>query len=326
MGGWVTARPTQGTPQPTTGQNPGGLLRKLVKGDISQVKCLEFKSQDDARPVFQLTFRDGTSLVIKMEGSGNPRNHGSNLQWGSKLMRQVSPQMKVQVLDPAEVLVLRGLPAMAFTSRPGRLYFEHLMFLTTQYGDGMVWCKMPFLGGLYSIEKGAAENVEQLFETLSKPSYLQTFGRILAIDLFIGNTDRIDPTNGHVQNAGNIMFQKLAEGQLMMVGLDYYESAGELSDLHGPIPYGWGGEYLRNDSTRQRFADLVVAGLNELFQKKFHFDIGEFGGGHAWQIAHGMRDGVEVLHQFLSRRLRLKNVPRPILERAMRLGWYDQQN
>jgi hypothetical protein len=37
----------------------------------------------------------------------------------------------------------------------------------------------------------------------------------------------------------------------------------------------------------------------------------------------GMEEGVEALREFISRRLRTKNVPQGVLARAVRLNWYN---
>jgi hypothetical protein len=332
MGGWVTAIPkSRGwvSAEPT-GMNPGGSsLRKIRQGDIAGVKCLEFDPKGNCRPVFKLSFRDGSDMVIKMEGSGNPRNHGPNLQWGGKMMRQVTPQLKVQTLERDEIQVLQNLSAMAFATRLSHRFFEEVFEAYAMGGgDGNVWCKMPFLTGLYSAEsalKQGGEAAEQLYETLSKATCLRMFGKILAIDLFLGNCDRIDPTTGRVQNSGNIMFQRMGDGQSMMIGLDYYENSGELSNLHGPIPRDWGGEFLRNHGTCLQFANTVVSGLNGMFTKEFGIEIEDFTQGHAWQIANGMQEGIDALHQYFSRRMANKTLPKPILDRAIKLGWYTQQ-
>jgi hypothetical protein len=335
MGGWVPAKPTPRgwiTAQPTArvneGGGPGG-LSKIRPGTIATVKCLEFDPKGNCRPVFKLNLRDGSEMVIKLEGSGNDRNHAPNLQWGGKMMRQVTPQLKVQNLEPDEIQVLASLSPMVFTSRLGRQFFDMVFRESQMNPGGNVWCKMPFLTGLYSAEKAlteGGESAEKLYETLSTPSHLRMFGKILAIDLFIGNCDRVDPTSGRIQNSGNIMFQRMGDGQLMMIGLDYYESSGELSNLHGPIPRDWGGEFLRNNNTQLQFANTVAAGLNRMFTQEFRIEIEDFTQGHAWQIAHGMQEGVEALHQYLSRRLANKTLPQPILARAIRLGWYAEQN
>ena len=118
-------------------------------------------------------------MVIKMEGSGNSRNHAPNLQWGGKMMRQVTPQLKVQVLERDEIQALQSLTAVAFATRLSHRFFQDVFEAFTMGGDGNVWCKMPFLTGLYSAESALKQGgaaAEKLYETLSKPTCLRMFG------------------------------------------------------------------------------------------------------------------------------------------------------
>ena len=141
--------------------------------------------------------------------------------------------------------------------------------------------------------------------------------------MFLGNCDRIDPTTGRVQNSGNIMFQRMGDNESMMIGLDYYENSGEV------VEPAWTNRPRlgRRISAKPEHAASVREHGRERLERHVHQEFGleieDFTQGHAWQIAIGMQEGIDSLHQFLSRRLSSKALPKPILARAMKLGWYN---
>ncbi|MBL8214937.1 MAG: hypothetical protein JNK87_29725 [Bryobacterales bacterium] len=331
MGGWQIANPTRGNQNQQ--HQPNVLLRQLRAADIREVKCFQLDPQGtivawqvhgQTRPVFRITFRDNSALVIKAESGGTDRDVNKNLAWGGKLMRQVSPQMKVQLLSQDEVRELRAISPMAFTPRNARAYLTDLLD-ATQMGI-FVWVKMPYLSGLQDADdalKKGGDKAAELYATLSTAQTMRTFGKILAIDLFIGNADRVDPITGRIQNTGNVIFQRLGDGSLSMIGLDFYEASGEFSNLSSTFIHPrWGGLHLLNTNTMDNFAMMVIRGLNQMFEEA-KINVDYFTPGHAFQLRIGMEEGVEALREFISRRLRTKTVQQGVLARAVRLNWYN---
>lgn len=336
MGGWQTANPARGN-QNQQQHQPNGLLRQLRAADIREVKCFQLDPQGtivawqvkgQTRPVFRITFRDGSALVVKAESGGTDRDVNKNVAWGGKLMRQVSPLMKVQLLSQDEVRELRAISPMAFTPRNARAYLTDLLD-ATQLGI-FVWMKMPYINRLQDADDALKKDKEtgfekafELYETLNKAQTMRMFGKILAIDLFIGNADRVDPITGRIQNTGNIIFQRLGDGSMSMIGLDYYEASGEFSNLSSTFIHPrWGGLHLLNTNTMDNFAMMVIRGLNQMFEEA-KVDVDHFTPGHAFQMRIGMEEGVEILREYISRRLRTKTVTQGVLARAVRLNWYN---
>ncbi len=333
MGGWQIANPARGNQNRNQQHHqPNGLLRQLRAADIREVKCFQLDPQGtivawqvkgQTRPVFRITFRDNSALVVKAESGGTGRDVDKNLAWGAKLMRQVNPQLKVQLLTQDEVRELRGISPMAFTPRNARAYLGDLLD-ATQAGI-FVWMKMPYINRLQDADdalKGENRALE-LYDTLSQSHTMRMFGKILAVDLFIGNADRVDPLTGRIQNTGNVIFQRLGDGSLSMIGLDFYEASGEFSNLSSTFIHPrWGGLHLLNTNTMDNFAMMVIRGLNQMFEEA-RMDFDHFTPGHAFQLRIGMEEGVEALREFISKRLRAKTVQQGVLARAVRLNWYN---
>ena len=74
MSTWVAPiKPSQPFQQNNQPGNNKIVLRRIVANDVRMVTCLEMKVKNGAiytwktRPVFQFHFRDGGSLVVKLE-------------------------------------------------------------------------------------------------------------------------------------------------------------------------------------------------------------------------------------------------------------------
>jgi hypothetical protein len=292
-----------------------------------------------SRPVFLITFRDRTNLVVK--GEMNARRQGTgqqSLKWEGKMMRQVSPPVKINLLKEDEIRTLNELQEVVFAYVPfgsrsrvppvapsiARAYLVDLI------DSGLfLFYKMPYLEGLHDgdLEKKDEEGKIRFYQTLCKPSVLREMGRVIAADLFNGNNDRFNSKTGRLNNASNLILQRMQDGTDRIIGLDFYQTDGEgFCDLYKPIPTDWGGYHLRTPETRAAFAQMVVEGLTEHFLQNsdgLGYVLGlEFDGSHAWQILNGMNEGVELMKSYLNRRYSMgKPVNSAIRDRARLLGW-----
>jgi len=299
------------------------VLRTLNEDDIMRLVPLAMKEDGDRRPVFKVTFMDLSSIVIKAESVGNGGiESNQDLIWGGKLMRQVSPEMKVQLLADHELAMLRRIANEQILSvdmhARGREYLRQLTL--PEAAQVFKWVKLPYIPGMHDgegpLERGG--DAVAFYRALKQKEALRKLGRIIAIDLFIGNGDRFCPVTGEVVNPGNIIYQRLANGATNMIGLDYYESMSMDSHFLRNLEPTWGGRHLRSRPSVDAFAKLVKYGLNAKFAEAGIVKRLK----SSYEIAVGMRQGVDAIRQYLnSRDARGKGMNPGVRHRAAVLGW-----
>jgi hypothetical protein len=299
-------------------------VREIKFSEIAKVKCFE----PGERPVFLLRFTNGESLVVKAESNSNGRNADAIIPLMAKMMKQVSPQVKATILSGAEMNALVALSGDLAKFRGQDESRKYLELYVTEGRQMFAFYKMPFVENLTDFDKVTTKvSAAFMFMQLDTVA-LHQLGKIVAVDLFIGNHDRFTP-DGRVQNAGNLLFQS-SNGRLTPIGLDFYEAQGIASDLHDSSPedtYGrngkrtfqWAGMVLQSEMHIRCYAGLAIKGLNGEFAKLQgnssvellkHTDVIAF--------ANGMLEGMRALRDFLQFR---GGLPSGVAERMRRLGW-----
>jgi hypothetical protein len=301
-------------------------MREIKVAEVARIKAFE----PGERPVFQLTFTDGDNLVVKAELRAG-REANAMIPLMAKMMKQVSPQVKGKILVDAEFTALTTL-----SQDPGKFPDDDAsqkylaLMIEPQARQLFSHYKMPFVANLTDFEKvaknrGAAHMLLQLDHEA-----LFNLGKIVAVDLFIGNHDRFAPS-GKVQNVGNLLFQS-SNGKFTPIGLDFYEAQGGASNLMKDSPQDvydnsgtrtsqWPGMILRGEPLMRDFARKAIDGLNERFN--------EFQGTSSTPLAllnwvdatafgNGMVKGALQLKEFLASR---GGLPPGVRERMQRLGW-----
>lgn len=218
---------------------------KIVAGGFSVDKGL------DDHPVYFLTV-GGAKLVVKGEAKGSVGNARSDddtatsIKWGSKMMKNVNDKfVNTKIMEPSEVTAFlaaasrkfRPLPtppgAPAGPPPPNR--YNNVSVAAQQY----TWVKMPAVDGLSDAEftkkvggfttpiRGKVK--EQILKLTDETLWPQ-LGKVVAVDIFNGNSDRFDIKNGKWINYGNVMFTDLAT---KVIGLDTFDPNTKQSNLVG---------------------------------------------------------------------------------------------
>ena len=320
-------------------------VAKDQQGEWDQVNC---------RPVWIVTLRDAnaganpvqrgvqinrnrptTKVVVKAElsgGRGALLAAGSAKQ-GAKLMQQVSNAVEAEPLGPQELRALAEVqPAFYGNGQTGRLGSDYLRYMEGG-GNAVTWLKMAFVANLRDM-KGMVEanKAAKLLEKMkTDQGVLHTLGMVVAVDIFIGNQDRFvheaGSRMGTVQNIGNLLFQKQGDKRYMAVGLDWYESQGEFSNLTQDPDERWPGMMLSHKGTDRlcEFAIRAIDGLNEKLGQALSGmeDPPSLipGQGVVW-FTNGLSEGRNALWRYLSDQSQTgQPLAKGVRRRMEKLGW-----
>jgi hypothetical protein len=83
------------------------------------------------------------------------------------------------------------------------------------------------------VQTADAKGALELLIALEKPKNLNRLGRIIAVDLFLGNNDRFTPKKSEpvMKNPSNVMFRKGKNGAYSIMGLDPIDTYSSWSKL-----------------------------------------------------------------------------------------------
>jgi hypothetical protein len=234
---------------------------------IANVVGLRYIGGNDGyRPVYLLALAGGQQCVVKGEKSQHA-SASASIKWGSKLMKNVaSPEVNVKVLTQPEIQTFAAA---------GRHFLAGDRDFPTyiQFGTQIVWTKMPYIAGLSDSDvykKGPAA-ADAIYDRLTKASFWEGLGRILAVDLFVGNFDRFDE-NGDFVNHGNLFFTDVGAGKFRVIGLDFF-SARDVATGQSDLKLATDGAYghlqiLRDQTSRRQYATNVITGIQRALLKE----------------------------------------------------------
>jgi len=318
------------------------------------------------RPVYLLVGVDDSHIVIKNEVTTSAHDP-TNLKFANRAMRTVSPAFISKVCTPFEVDELKEIVAWEVMLSDMRLkpLPAEIDHLNRSLQSGGVWFKMEKAEGILGLDSAISKAINQQDKTgirqiaaaFSQKGGLEALGKIIAADLFNGNTDRFNPFNndpmtGRTAAAGDLnprTGQKLAvllnvgnvlisvqNNKLRPIGLDAYEASGEFRMLDQPVAHlehngDWPGRHLANNpgeaQWRAQFAGLVVADLEAA--------LGPRNRKVAWgrtqrlpknavsRVINGMDEGIRELRTSFAQYVNKPGKARPagLMERLTILGW-----
>jgi hypothetical protein len=288
--------------------------------------------------VYLLSGHANEKLVVKVE-SGNVDKQ--MLKHNRLAMRAVDPKAggNAKPLKKAEVDALKD-------------WAEFMKRVTSDFADNKIdnfgsgaaakdlasclemfatnlWYKMPAadLTGadkLLEARLGAGGNapdkgiMKQFADGLNADGGLEQLGRIVAADMYIGNQDRFNPTNGSQKDFGGkqLKFKVLMNpGNLFMVGkktqqrisvsghdfidpnsgFRYYDR--NIDDISRDYNQAWLGETLCHSSSRKKFADHIVHDLEVILtpNRKSYSPFRKLESNAAKRIERGMKDGMKLI-------------------------------
>ncbi len=324
------------SPPPIPPRN--GVMPEITSGSILSIIPISV-----GHPVFQLVFRNGPTLVIKVEehqGTGvyefkDGMNNISqdvtsfashNVSQISGVMGIVSTRVQNTALSLNEMSALNS-----FSSKPAEL-IEALKRVNSKIG---FFVKMPYTTGIKTmgasmkrqITLNDTQELAQLAGDLKgNRAAWESLGSIFAADMFVGNGDRVMWEEGKVTNPGNLIFQRDASGKITRaVGLDAYDpNAGFESFMYGTNIEAWKasfGHSLKDMKGYRRLAAQVMDSINDTWLK-----IGgvaeRFGPMEITALAVGMEKGQAALKARIGGDIKAgKKTASGIVARAAFLGW-----
>ncbi len=190
---------------------------------VSDVRLLKFGK------VYLLMMGDGSNLVIKAESQGfqitDRLAERKKMDFGFQIAQKVASAGSSRVMDQLEVKKLAKLQA-AFPDP--ELGWD--VSLDPRYNSQTSWLLMEAAAGLKNLEdvmgKGEGKQTLSFFMlfALHHKDNLVALGKILAMDCFLGNSDRFIVDDSTVQdpikNLGNVFFQKQTDKSFKIIGID----------------------------------------------------------------------------------------------------------
>jgi len=314
---------------------------------VSDVKLLKFGK------VYLLTMGDGAQLVIKAEAQMSAINdrigERKGMDFGFQIAQKLASAGNARVMDQLEVKQLARLQA-AFPDP--ELGWD--VALDPRYNHVTSWLLMEAVRGLQSLDdvSGAGDNKRMLsffmLFALHEKSNLLALGKILAMDCFLGNSDRfiVDESkpDDPIKNMGNVFFQQNDDTVFKVVGLDPLDPNSGWAKLDQDIltvtqglsesvtdeQRRWPGLILKSD---KRMRDLskrcLRAANNHLMtsakladKEKKTWDVR---GKHFDLVEKGMKKGRDEIKLLARARVAAKGgrakAPTGLLSRMKTLGW-----
>lgn len=319
-----------------------GLNNTIVSGDI-----YHFKMFKDLK-VFLLIGADNDKVVIKTDAI-----HAPQIKSANPIIKAISPGSKLKILTPAELAAVKQ--ACETYEYLAREYKEWgidwnpdeapaVKSLKESLGFGFPFVKMEAVnvkdleGALANRLSGDKRDIRAFTATLNAPGGLETLGKIIAADMFNGNTDRFFPgsastkTVGGVDfnlrclvNVGNVFRVNTAAGS-EVGALDFVDPQSKfkninqsLSDIEEPGDKStwWQARVLVDRSKRKDFAKDVDHDLEKILsphKSKFSLKT-KLNFGSVDRIDKGMVEGARLIKAKLEQKYGPNNWTPAIRER-----------
>jgi hypothetical protein len=299
-----------------------GVNNPIVSGDIYHIKMFK-----DLK-VFLLIGADNDKVVIKTDAV-----HAPQIKSANPIIKAIAPSAKLKILTPPELAAVKQ--ACETYEYLAREYKEWgidwnadeapaVKSLKESLGFGFPFVKMEAVnvtdlsGALESRLGGDKRDIRTFTATLNASGGLETLGKIIAVDMFNGNTDRFYPgsastkTVGGVDfnlkclvNVGNVFHVNTAAGS-EVGALDFVDPNSmfkninqALSDIEEPgdKKTWWPARILADRSKRKDFAKDVVHDLEKILsphKSKFSLKT-KLNFGAADRIDKGMVEGAKAI-------------------------------
>jgi hypothetical protein len=318
-------------------------MQTLTVATIAKIEAFRLDKDSEppkrwltSKPVFlvSMTSGNGSDLVLKAESIfGKTKVEVEySVRWGSKMMKQVSPAVHVHDLTWDEVQALKALGNDKFADPKSGAYLKYLL--------GLKECtlfKMDLVQQLTDVQTMIdSENGLLALRALRSAAVLKGLGRIVAVDLFLGNFDRFR-ADGAIKNAGNIFLREIDQGY-ESIGLDFFNYIAKAANLcvsppleeegTGSSDFAWQGRRLLNELSLYAYAWRAIDSLNAHFRTELGRTNTAYQNGDLLsqedfnELYRGLVEGAAVLKSYLERKS-LVVVP-GIAKRMQLLGWKTQ--
>jgi hypothetical protein len=307
---------------------PSTGIPEIVAGQIEAIEAIA-----PGHPVFLVTLRDGSKVVVKADGIATTSD-GTDISAMTRknviaideLITAVSPGASTLPLSPSEIDAVA-----AFALAPADL----AQWVTLVRQGRNIFLKMRQAVGFTTLGKAEERNLsiddKSKFNALihklrhNQKAWI-SMGAVSAVDLFVGNNDRIDFTLLRVGNAGNMIFQQEPNGTISKaLGYDTLDpTANDSGLMYGTMNFRqWEdsfGKHLLDTRAFGRKCQAIIASFNS--RSLVPLGIAPLPLSDGSSLAAGLDQGASILSHKISTKVKLgQKVPSGIMARASYLGW-----
>jgi hypothetical protein len=314
---------------------------------VSDVKLLKYGK------VYLLTMGDGSNLVIKAEAKMSAINdriaERKAMDFGFQIAQKLASAGSARVMDQLEV---KGLARLRAAFPDPELGWD--VALDPNYNHVTSWLLMEAAGGLKSLDDASAGENKKIFAffmlfALHEKSNLLALGKILAMDCFLGNSDRfiVDESKpgDPIKNMGNVFFAPQNDNTgFKVVGLDPLDPNSGWAKLDQDIltvtqglseslsdeQRRWPGLILKSDKRMRDLSKRCLRAVNDHLttnagltdKEKKTWDVR---GKHFDLVEKGMKQGRDEIKLLARARVAAKGgrakAPAGLVSRMKLLGW-----
>jgi hypothetical protein len=289
-------------------------------------------------PVWLLTFTGPdasgmTELVLKAEMG---IDGGAHFAAVAELIHLVDARSRAEVLSEPEMSALNQIGWKGTPFLREKLHQDEIVFVKMNVKHRFGNLQKPDPGTQGNFTSDQIQILGAVLPLLPGNRRLwESLGEIVAVDLFVGNSDRIAPDadpwglgatgRAVLPNAGNIFLKFNRHGELKKaVALDNYDPRADAAKFDRPLHPDWMLNFapiLRDEQKSAQFAGSVIEQvLDHAHQAGMTARLGEQEA--AWFFM-GLRNGVAKIRAYLVQRTGMhRQAPHPsIVARAQFLGW-----
>jgi hypothetical protein len=287
----------------------GSIVMLSLETPITAHDIQEITALGDNGNVFLLHGHGADSIVIKYENM-----EAGQIKSARPAIKAISPSTKLKFLKTDEIQALNSFvadfqrTAQGFAEAGMPLDKKDLALIKglkskLDYSQGIgrpknidaaqrPWYKMALVnvtdlhGVLEQSIEGDKSDLKAFIATLNAKDGLEGLGRILAVDLYIMNSDRFWPQAGTQQQLGGITFEfrclrnlknvfriETDNGGSEVGAMDFIFHADGYTDVHKPLAEcerskPWGGRTLASKALREFYAKDVAHDLELVFNPR----------------------------------------------------------
>ena len=313
---------------------------------FQEADILEIRPLTQQQPVWLMTGEMESSIVIKAESQGE--RSSSVIKTIVEVMSVVSPGGQMKKLENIELNALRKWVYLAKNVDDGMDsdFTRALSGVQTALDNPMrVMMKMETLK-LITLDSNDEKAAKKIGKALNYKGGLEDMGKIIAADMFNGNSDRFNFSNimhpgggtiwgtektklKYLMNIGNIMIREDGN-EAKLVGMDPFDNSSQSGGL-GTMSNNEKAEWpyrIFHPSTRvqlvRQIADLCAEDLREVIGKKRGIiNLYRLSGDAGSRIARGMNEGADLIENHFRQKYGKPNcvVPLGFPDRAQIAGW-----
>lgn len=226
------------------------------------------------------------------------------------------------------------------------------LFECLKVSQGSLWFKMPAASltdgnAMLDARMGVGGNppnkgiMRQFADGLNADGGIEQLGRIIAADMYIGNTDRFSPAGGStttygkktisfkaLKNPGNLfMVGKATEQRISVSGHDFIDPNSGfknfdmgLQDITEAYTEEWGGNVICDPKRRKKFIKNIIDDLETLLtpNRKSYSPFHKLTSKAEKRLAAGVKDGMTLIVASIDGHYRKAGPPQGVKERYVK--------